>query len=57
MTNVFVMFDGQCQTWNIMTADHTCLYYGSADGVDNWLTANQAHYREVSELDINGVSA
>ncbi len=51
-TNVFVMYDGQCGTWNVMTADHQCLFFGGADGVDTWLDDNQDSYQEVNELEI-----
>ena len=49
---VFVIFDGCCETWNVMTADRQCLFYGTADGVDDWLAENQDRYQEVNELEI-----
>ena len=52
-TKVFVMFDDKCCTWNVMTADHECLYFGTADGVDDWLDENQERYQECDELQID----
>ena len=49
---VFVMFDGHCCTWNVMTADHECLYFGTADGVDDWLLENKENYQEVNECEL-----
>lgn len=49
---VFVMYDGQCCTWNVMTAEHQCLFFGTADEADTWLLENNERYLECPESEV-----
>lgn len=51
-TKVFVMFDGCCGTWNVMKDRWNCLFFGTADDVDDWFEENKERYQEVDELEM-----
>ncbi len=43
---VFSTYDTFHQTWNIMDMDNQCLFYGTIDGLEEWLDSNKNHYQE-----------
>lgn len=49
---VFVMFDSQCCTWNVMGANRECLFFGSAEDVDDWLIENKDSHEECTEREV-----
>ena len=45
-TKVFSMYDTANQTWNIMDMDKQCLFFGTIDGLEEWLDNNKNNYQE-----------
>ena len=48
-TEVFTMYDTINQTWNVMDMNNNCLFFGSIDGLENWLDENSDRYQEQPE--------
>lgn len=43
---VFSTYDTFHQTWNVIDMDNQCLFYGTIDGLEEWLDSNKTHYEE-----------
>ena len=43
---VYVTYDTQFQTWNVVNETNNCLFYGSVDEVDRFLQRNIDKYQE-----------
>ncbi len=43
---VFSTYDTFHQTWNVMDMNNQCLFYGSIDGLEEWLDSNKTYYEE-----------
>lgn len=44
---VFAMYDSANETWDVMTFDKKCLFYGTVDGLETWLDEHSDAYEEV----------
>ncbi|MFT6984308.1 MAG: hypothetical protein ACJAT7_000094 [Psychromonas sp.] len=45
-TKVFPMYDTANETWNIMDMDKRCLFFGTIDGLEEWLDNNKESHQE-----------
>lgn len=45
-TAIYTTFDTANSTWNAMDMNNRCLFYGSIDDLECWLTDNQDQYQE-----------
>lgn len=45
-TEVFSTYDTQYQTWNVLDMNNQCLFYGTIDGLEEWLDENKDKYHE-----------
>ena len=43
---IYTTFDTQHGTWNAMSMDNQCLFYGSIDELESWLDDNKDRYCE-----------
>jgi len=43
---VYSTFDTANDTWNVMNMNNQCLFYGTIDGLENWLIDNSDRYQE-----------
>ena len=43
---VFSTYDTIHQTWNVMDMNNQCLFYGTIDGLEEWLDSNKDKYEE-----------
>lgn len=46
-TEVYSTYDTAFGTWNVMSMDNQCLFYGSIDELENWLEENKDRYQEL----------
>ena len=46
MTHIYTTFDSHNRTWNAMSMDNVCLFYGSIDELEVWLDENKCNYYE-----------
>ena len=46
---VFPMYDTTNGTWNIMDMNKQCLFFGTIDGLEEWLDNNKDNYQEQSQ--------
>ena len=42
------IYDTANCTWNIMDANRACLFFGSIDGLEQWLVDNDDEYEEAA---------
>ena len=45
-TQVYSTYDANYQTWNVMTNDNVCLFFGDINGLEDWLLDNQDRFIE-----------
>jgi hypothetical protein len=45
MSQIQCVYDTQVHTWNVMQ-DKTCLFFGSIDGLEQWLIDHKDSYKE-----------
>ena len=44
---VYTTYDTQFSTWNVMTLENQCLFFGSIFQMENWLDEHADQYQEV----------
>lgn len=45
-TKVYSAYDTAFETWNVMDMNNQCLFFGTIDGLENWLIDNSDRYQE-----------
>ena len=45
-TKVYSTYDTAHQTWNIIDMNNQCLFFGTIDGLEEWLDGNKDNYEE-----------
>ena len=48
-TQVFSTYDTIYDTWNVMSMDNDCLFFGTIDGLEEWMVQNAEHYYECEQ--------
>lgn len=43
---VYSTYDNNFGTWNVMSMDNQCLFYGSIEELEAWMEENEDRYHE-----------
>lgn len=44
--NIYTTFDTQFHTWNVMSENNECMFYGDIEELETWLVEHKGEYTE-----------